>query len=270
MNGSDHAPSSAGGGIDAAGQAFDFASLVDLCRRTHEEMQGRAARAVDAFLVMRNWLFGWYIVEYENGGAERKELYGKQLIEGLADALKRHGLKGTSPTKLRKCREFYTAYWEIEQTLPVKSLLEALPSPDSASQRFVNSLSLTGAATDLSGDLLLQPEHLFKLGWSHYVVLLTVDNTPERRFYEIEAATNGWNVRELERQIASSLYERLALSRDKDEIRRLAREGQVVEKAADLIKNPLVLEFLGLEEKPVYSESELEKAIIDQLERFLS
>ncbi|MCY2994652.1 MAG: PDDEXK nuclease domain-containing protein [Planctomycetota bacterium] len=78
-----------------------------------------------------------------------------------------------------------------------------------------------------------------------------------------------WTVRELERQIASSLYERLALSRDKDEIRRLACEGQVVEKAADLIKNPLVLEFLDLEEKPVYTEQELESAIIDRLETFL-
>ena len=110
---------------------------------------------------------------------------------------------------------------------------------------------------------------VFTLGWSHYVTLLTIDNPEERRFYELEAADNGWSVRELERQIASSLYERLALSRDKEEVRRLANEGQVVEKASDLIKNPLVLEFLGLEEKPVYSESELETAIIDRLQHFL-
>ena len=107
------------------------------------------------------------------------------------------------------------------------------------------------------------------LAWSHYVTLLTIDNPEERRFYELEAAGNGWSVRELERQINSSLYERLALSRDKEEVRRLASEGQVVEKASDLIKNPLVLEFLGLEEKPGYSESELETAIIDRLQHFL-
>jgi predicted nuclease of restriction endonuclease-like (RecB) superfamily len=109
----------------------------------------------------------------------------------------------------------------------------------------------------------------FRLGWSQYVALLTIDNPDERRFYEIEAAQNRWSVRELERQIASSLYERLAPSRDKDEIRRLAREGQVVEKSADLIKNPFVLEFLDLEEKPAYTEDELEAAIIDRLETFL-
>ena len=90
-----------------------------------------------------------------------------------------------------------------------------------------------------------------------------------RHFYEIEAAENGWSVRELKRQLDSSLYERLALSRDKDEVRRLARDGQVVEKASDLIKDPVVLEFLGLEKKPAYSESDLETAIIDRLQQFL-
>ena len=109
----------------------------------------------------------------------------------------------------------------------------------------------------------------FPLGWSHYVELLTIDSPDERRFYEIKAAANQWSVRELERQSASSLYQRLALSRDKDEIRRLSREGQIVTKAADLIKNPLVLEFLGLDERPHYTEEELESAIIDKLETFL-
>jgi len=117
----------------------------------------------------------------------------------------------------------------------------------------------------VSTELLQQ----IKLSWSHYVVLLTVDNPDERRFYEIEAAESSWSVRELERQVASSLYERLALSRDKEEARRLSQEGHVVEKATDLIKNPFVLEFLGLREKPVYSENELESAIIDRLETFL-
>jgi predicted nuclease of restriction endonuclease-like (RecB) superfamily len=117
----------------------------------------------------------------------------------------------------------------------------------------------------LVGTLIRQ----FTLGWSHYVELLTLDDSSERRFYEIEAAANQWTVRELQRQIASSLYQRLALSRDKDEIRRRAAEGQVVEKASDLIKNPLVLEFLGLEDRPHYSEEDLESAIIDQLETFL-
>ena len=137
---------------------------------------------------------------------------------------------------------------EIRQTPPVESLLT--PADDGA----------------------IDPTYIrdrFTLGWSHYVTLLTIENAEARRFYEIEATDNGWSVRELERQIASSRYERLALSRDKAAVRRLSHEGHVVEKAADLIKNPLVLEFLGLEEKPAYSESELETAIIDRLQQFL-
>ena len=110
---------------------------------------------------------------------------------------------------------------------------------------------------------------IFTLGWSHYVTLLSIDDADARHFYEIEAADGGWSVCELKREIDRSLYERLALSRDKREVRWLAREGQVVEKAADLIKDPVVLEFLGLEERPTYSESELETAIIDRLQQFL-
>ena len=101
------------------------------------------------------------------------------------------------------------------------------------------------------------------------MTLLSISDPDARRFYEIEATENAWSVRELKRQIASSLYERLALSRSKEEVRRLAREGQAVEKASDLIKDPVVLEFLGLEERPAYSETELEAAIIDRLQQFL-
>jgi predicted nuclease of restriction endonuclease-like (RecB) superfamily len=109
----------------------------------------------------------------------------------------------------------------------------------------------------------------FTVSWSHYVLLLTIKDPDERSFYEIEATNSGWSVPELKRQKASCLYERLALSRDKAGIQRLAKEGQVIVKPEDLLKEPLVLEFLGLEEKSGYSENDLEQAIIDRLEHFL-
>ena len=109
----------------------------------------------------------------------------------------------------------------------------------------------------------------FTLSWTHYVFLLTIKNEPERRFYELEATTQNWKVRELKRQFDSSLYERLALSRDKNSVRELARKGQLVETARDILKEPLVLEFLGLNEQTSYSESDLENAIINQIEQFL-
>jgi predicted nuclease of restriction endonuclease-like (RecB) superfamily len=109
----------------------------------------------------------------------------------------------------------------------------------------------------------------FTLSWTHYLILLTIKDPDERSFYEIEATNAGWSVPELKRQKASCLYERLALSRDKAGIRKLAKEGQIITRPEDLLKEPLVLEFLGLEEKSGYSESDLEQAIIDRLEHFL-
>ena len=243
-------------------QPFEFERLVELCRRAHEETRRSAARAVDRSLVVRNWLFGWYIVEYEGGGSARRELYGKELINRLSGRLRANGIKGCSPTSLRKCREFYQVFIEIQQTVSVGSgTLSKIQQTLSVESIAPSLISAAPNLTRLAGQ--------FSLGWSHYVTLLSVADPEARRFYEIEAANNGWSVRELKRQMESSLYERLALSRDKHEVRRLAREGQVVEKAADLIKDPVVLEFLGLEEKPAYSESDLETAIIDRLQQFL-
>ena len=109
----------------------------------------------------------------------------------------------------------------------------------------------------------------FTLSWSHYVFLLSVKNPDERSFYEIESTHQNWTLRELKRQFDSSLYERLALSRDKKGIRKLAREGQIIANPADILKEPLVLEFLGLHESHRYSESDLESAIISHIEHFL-
>ena len=241
---------------------FDFENLVELCLRAHADTRRSAVSAVDASLVARNWLFGWYIVEFENGGADRSELYGKQLIMRLSNKLQAAGLKGCSPTNLRKFREFYRSYPEIQQTVPV----ESAGATEIRRTLSVNSYPASPGDAATAHSLIGKR---FLLGWSHYVALLTIENPEVRRFYEIETTDNGWSVRELERQIASSLYERLALSRDKAEVRRLSRDGQVVKKVPDLIKNPLVLEFLGLEEKPTYSESELETAIIDRHQQFL-
>ena len=109
----------------------------------------------------------------------------------------------------------------------------------------------------------------FTLSWSHYLVLMRIENIDARSFYEIECAEQQWSVKQLKRQVGSSLYERLALSRNKDEVMRLAREGQTVEKPSDIIKNPLTLEFLGLKPDVAYTESKLENAIIDKMQQFL-
>ena len=173
-------------------------------------------------------------------------------------------------------RRFYVLHERTPAEIP-KETKSATPSRISGAQPISETASRispdlspgTAFAERIPRTLSAELARRFTLGWSHYVTLLSVDDADARRFYEIEAADGGWSVRELKRQLDSSLYERLALSRDKREVRRLAREGQVIEKAADLVKDPVVLEFLGLEERPAYSESELETAIIDRLQQFL-
>jgi len=260
--------------------SMNFAHLVELCRLTHEEMQKQSVRAVDLTLVVRNWLIGRHIVEYEQNGADRAE-YGARFLKSLSARLNLLGIKGTGSTNLKLFRQFYLAYREIGQTLSdfsgtLPSIGQTLSGELAApprSTRIQPPPSVESTRTDNSAAALAKSVQSlirrFPLGWSHYVELLTINSPDERRFYEIEAAANQWGVRELRRQITTSLYERLALSRDKEEIRRLATEGQIVEKSADLVKNPLVLEFLGLAERTHYSEDDLESAIIDQLESFL-
>ena len=188
---------------------FDFSSLGELCRHTNDAVQSRVGRIADTSLAVRNWLLGWYIVEYEQNGEDRAA-YGAALLDRLSKAMG----KGFSTRSLRQFRAFYLHRKEIQQAMSAESLPPLNVLTD-------NMLKIRQT---LSAELFKG----FKLGWSHYVELLTLDDPAECSFYEIEAAANQWSVRELQRQIASSLYQRLALSRNKDEIRRHSRLHQLL------------------------------------------
>jgi predicted nuclease of restriction endonuclease-like (RecB) superfamily len=127
----------------------------------------------------------------------------------------------------------------------------------------------TPTKTPIRQTLSAQFTPWFTLSWSHYIVLMNIDNRDERRFYEIESRQNQWSLSELKRQFNSGIYERLALSRDKKGVKALANKGQLIENPQDVLKDPYVLEFLGLDENTHYSESDIESAIIDKLEIFL-
>ncbi len=181
---------------------FDFRQLVELCRSTHEQMQRHAARSVHTALVVRNWLFGWHIVEFEQHGADRAT-YGDRVIEKLSNALKEALGRGFSVRNLEMYRRFYQTYLTIPQTV-------SADSPERLQNEAPLSVSIPQTLSAFFGDMQLQQisdqiGEAFRLSWSHYVVLMTIDNTDERRFYEIEALENSWSIRELERQIASSL-----------------------------------------------------------------
>lgn len=212
------------------------------------------ARGVDLVQVCTNFEIGRHIVEHEQSG-EHRAAYGKVLVQRLADQLTQEFGRGFSKSNLEYMRRFFITYQDRLQIPQLKTG----ESVDPAIAQFE------------TGQLTNQVAHLrpFCLSWTHYVFLLGIENADERSFYEIEAADQNWNLKELKRQFDTSLYERLALSRDKAGIRQLAAQGQIVSQPKDLLKEPLVLEFLGLAEQARFSESDLEAAIVTQVEHFL-
>lgn len=254
----------------------DLAPLIAEVRELIQAARNVAASTVNALQVMTNFEIGRRIVEQEQKGEERAA-YGIELLKELSASLTEEFGRGFSKANLEYMRRFYVE-WQgrlspIAQTVSGQSSPEyaakslELPSPISETpSRKSRSAGEPPIAQTLSGQSRSTP---FRLSWSHYVLLMGIKDPAERSFYEIEATNEGWSLSELKRQKASGLYERLALSRDKQSLRRLATEGQLVTRPQDILKEPYVLEFLGLDERAVYSETDLETALIDHLEHFL-
>ncbi|MEW6364075.1 MAG: PDDEXK nuclease domain-containing protein [Acidobacteriota bacterium] len=233
----------------------DIRNLILSARRA-------AVRSVDILQVLTCFEIGRRIVEHEQQGLVRAE-YGQHILRELAERLIAEFGKGFSKSNLEYMRRFYSMYRSRSTSIP-----QTLSGQSGAGKKRRTPSGESGMAPAAQG-VLIPGKPSFPLSWSHYVFLMGIGDPKERAFYELEASSCGWSLRELKRQFSSSLYERLALSRDKAEIRRLAKEGQVITGPQDLLKEPYVLEFLGLDEKSGYSESDLESAIIDRLEHFL-
>lgn len=246
----------------------ELAPLITELRSLIQSARHTVATTVNTLQVMTNFEIGRRIVEHEQKGAERAE-YGKELLKTLSSRLSAEFGRGFSVDNLARMRNFYIAWKDCVFEYP-RSLRGY---SGKISQKPSAKLSDMEIPQKLSGELAIfekaSRKSPFTLSWSHYVLLLTLKNPEERSFYEVESTQAGWSLPELKRQVASCLYERLALSKDKESVRRLANEGQIIVTAADILKEPYVLEFLGLDEKADYSESDLESAIIDQLEQFL-
>ncbi len=243
--------------------------LIDSIKTIISRARSLTVRSVNALQVASNYLVGERIVEFEQGGAERAE-YGKALLKDLAVELAIEFGRGYSQSNLEYMRKFYLIY---SQSLNEKSqTVSGKLVPDKSIEKSQIASGKLGLIHESSEDALKVSNALsaqFPLSWSHYVFLMSIKQKTERAFYEIEAANENWSLRELKRQFDSSLFERLALSRDKGKVRKLAQKGHVIESPEDAVKDPYVLEFLGLDEKLKYTESELETAIIDKLEYFL-
>lgn len=216
-----------------------------------ENARNKVVVAVNQTIVLTYYEIGRMIVEDEQNGEKRAE-YGREQLKFISENLTKKFGKGFSETNLKQMRMFFLSY-SIRQTVSDESV------------KLISSTLLTNSSNTIS-----QTESAkFNLSWSHYLKLMRIKDPNERKFYEIESYKNNWSLRELQRQYDSALYARLSLSKNKEEILQLAEKGQIIEKPKDLIKDPYVLEFLGLSEKPHYSENELESELIDKLEHFL-
>jgi predicted nuclease of restriction endonuclease-like (RecB) superfamily len=256
----------------AKGKPNGLAPLIAEVRNLIQSARRGVSSVIDTFQVLTNFEIGRRIFEHEQKGEKRAE-YGAQLLSELSGRLTEEFGRGFSVTNLKLMRQFFI---ENQHRIGQQATdrLPALP----IGQQATDQLAMTKKSQQPAGklgavEIQQQPaakfHNPFTLSWTHYVELLPIKDPDERSFYEIESTNSGWSVPELRRQKASALYHRLALSRDKAGVKRLAREGPIISKPEDVLKNPLVLEFLGLDEKAGYSESDLESAIITHLEKFL-
>lgn len=230
-------------------------ALYDSVKLLIEESKTQIVRKINATITLTYYEIGRMIVEYEQSGKSRAE-YADQTLKQLSVDLTSDYGKGFSHRNLEYFRKFYLIYSNrISQT----------PSAKSAEIGRVK----TAKDKDRISQTLSAFSQNFPLSWSHYILLMKIDNLEEQRFYEIESEKNNWSVREFQRQFDSSLYERLALNKDKKAVKELARKGQIIEKPTDALKHHTVLEFLDLREDERYTESDLENAIINKIEHFM-
>lgn len=246
---------------------LNFDQLIDNVYQTHCQLQLNAKKVVNTNLTIRNWLVGYYIVEFEQNGEDRAE-YGTNLIGELASKLKTKGLKGFSVSALKNHRTFYLLYPQISQSV-INFLGEEKSQSVTGELQKQLPIPIRGSLTTELQEYPISSETLLsQLSFTHFIELIKFDDPLERLFYEVETIKNNWSVRELERAINTALYVRTGLSKNKKAV--IAKfKNQKPAQTIDIIRDPYFLEFLGLEERSEYSESELEQAILDHLQKFL-
>jgi predicted nuclease of restriction endonuclease-like (RecB) superfamily len=227
-----------------------------------ESARGQVNRTINTAMIHAYWLIGQEVIEVEQEGETRAK-YGVEILGRLSRRLSKKYGRGYSVPNLRNMRQFYRRFPNGSALLAdgENQKRQALPS---VSEKPSIHSALPSESVPPLGKMF--PANL---GWTHYTILMRVDNDHARAFYEIEASHENWSTRELERQIGSLLFERLAKSRDKEQVLALAKEGQLIVEPGDILKDPVILEFLQLEERTHWLERDLEQAIIDRLESFL-
>ena len=268
---------------------MNFEALVKHISTIQNTLQAQAAHAVNLALTSRNWLMGYYIVEFEQNGEDRAA-YGEQLLKKLEQRLK---TKGLNERRFREFRRLYLVYPQLKEpitqhiasqiqirqsltaefTEPIRQSLTAeftepiRRSPTAESENGVWKLSTEYPQTET---WMIPADRLFnRLSSTHLNTISGIENPVKRAFYEMETIRGCWSVKELERQIASLYYERSGLSKNKEALSALAQQQATLLQPKDVINTPVTLEFLGLNERALVTETNLEQAILDNLQRFL-
>jgi predicted nuclease of restriction endonuclease-like (RecB) superfamily len=246
-----------------------LSSVANDIHTAHKWFSEQAALQVNTYLTLRNWVIGLYIREYEQRGADRAQ-YGEKILLMLSKHLHQKGLKSMGDRRLREYRLFYETYPQIWRTASAKF-------QNIDNQHFA-SLFLLKEVIENSGQIEVvqhldipqtDPDILVNLlSFSHFLELVKCDTALQRLFYETESIVNNWNVRDLQRAMSSLLFERTGFSKDKYAVLNKHRKSSGFN-IKDIIRNPYMLDFLELEDKPEFSESDLEQAIINHLQKFL-
>lgn len=245
-------------------KAETFENLTEQITSVHHATSSYAKGAVNQLLTVRNWAIGYYIVEYEQHGLERAE-YGSSLLGKLADRL---SIKGLDRQMLNSCRIFYLRYPQIRETVSRK--LQGTGYIPEISDAVLSDPHLdSGSICETSSRKFETPPQVLisRLSFSHIKEIMSIDDPFERFSYELECIRGTWSVRELRRQIDSNLYFRAGISRNPEQLlTRLANDDYAAELT---VREPMALEFLGLDAKDSVSESDLEQALMDHLEEFM-
>ena len=256
---------------------MNFDSLVHTIHSVQDALQEQAAHAVNLALTARNWLIGYYIVEFEQHGEDRAE-YGEQLLKKLEISIKK---KGMTERRFREFRRLYIVYPQLGSeiakylvSLPIgfRNLLKnsAKEIRQTSAKSQIPAIRRTSAELVVAEDWMLPAEMLFnRISYSNLSLISQIDDPVKRSFYEIENIKGCWSNRELDRQISSSFFERSGLSKNKAALSAMVKQEAVKLTPVDILHEPVTLEFLGFKSKETWTESDLEEAIINHMQEFL-
>ena len=243
---------------------MDFNKLVETISQTHELLKQQAVKAVNISLTLRNWLIGYYIVEFEQNGADRAK-YGEALLAKVAQNLMSKNMTNVNERELRRFRLFYQRYSYLNNSFPVLSIWGTV-SPVLPENLIRGTVSPVSAQSELS----TPPEKLINnLSFSHLAEIIEIEDPLKRLFYEVECIKGAWSVRELRRQISSLYFERSGLSGKPEKLSRLVQSKTEAMTTESAIKTHFSFEFLGLAAREIIEESDLEQALIDHFQMFM-